>query len=297
MSKVNLLVVAISLSLIVMLGCAKKDVSIQIKGSDTMVNLVQSLAEAFMKKNPDISISVTGGGSGVGIAAIIDKKTDIANASRQIKDKEVELAKEKGIELIPVVIALDGLSVIAHESLPVESLTLDEIGKIYRGKITNWKEIGGPDLEISLYGRTSASGTYIYFRDKVVKWDYSPKMKGMIGNSHIVEAIKKDKSGIGYVGVGYIVDDEGKLIKGIKPLKILKDKDSSSVSPLDSESVKKGAYPLTRPLYQYTIGKPKGNILKFIQFILSEEGQKLVIKNGFYPVSDEYVEKNKKFLY
>ena len=119
----------------------------------------------------------------------------------------------------------------------------------------------------------------------------------MIGNSHIVEAIKKDKAGIGYVGVGYIVNDKGKLIKGIKPLKIREDKDSPAISPLDFKSVKKGVYPLTRPLYQYTIGKPKGNILKFIQFILSEEGQKLVVKNGFYPVSDEYMEENKKFLY
>jgi phosphate transport system substrate-binding protein len=119
-------------------------------------------------------------------------------------------------------------------------------------------------------------------------------MKGMIGNSHIVEAIKKDKAGIGYVGVGYIVDREGKPIKGIKAIKIAKDKDSQGVSPFDFESVKKGIYPLTRPLYQYTIGKPKGNVLKFIQFILSEEGQRLVIKTGFYPVSSEYMEENKK---
>jgi phosphate transport system substrate-binding protein len=253
-----------------------------------MVNLVHTLAESFMKKDPSVSISVTGGGSGVGIAAAIDKKTDIANASRSIKKKEIELAKKKGVELVPIVIALDGLAVIVRENLPIDSLTLDEIGKIYRGKITNWRELGGPDLEISLYGRTSASGTYIYFRDKVVKWDYSPKMKGMIGNSHIVEAIKKDKAGIGYVGVGYIVDEEGELIKGIKPLKI------AGVSPLDFESVKRGAYPLTRPLYQYTIGKPKGDVLRFIQFILSEEGQKIVIKTGFYPVSSEYREENKK---
>lgn len=281
---IKFLVVAISLSLVAMLGCAKKEVSIQVKGSDTMVDLVQNLAEVFMKKNPKISISVTGGGSGVGIAAIIDKKTDIANCSRSIKDEEIELAKKKGVELYPIVIGMDGLAVIVHESLPIDSLTVDEVGQIYKGKIVNWKELGGPDLEISLYGRTSVSGTYIYFRDKVVKGDYSLKMKGMIGTSHIVEAIKRDKAGIGYVGVGYIVDDKGKLIKGIKPLNIAKDKDSPSSSCLDFESMKKGVYPLTRPLYQYTIGKPKGNILKFIQFILSKEGQRIVKEVGFYPV-------------
>jgi phosphate transport system substrate-binding protein len=119
-------------------------------------------------------------------------------------------------------------------------------------------------------------------------------MKGMIGNSHIVEAIKKDKAGIGYVGVGYIVDGEGKLIKGIKSLKIAKEKTLTPISPLDFEGVKKGAYPLTRPLYQYTIGKPKGDVLRFIQFILSKEGQNVVINSGFYPVSNEYREMNRK---
>lgn len=286
MSKLNFWVAAISLSLVAMSGCAKKEVSIQIKGSDTMVDLVQNLAESFMKKNPKISISITGGGSGVGIAAIIDKKADIANSSRSVKNEEIELAKKKGVELYPIVIGIDGLAIIVHESLQIDSLTVDEVSQIYQGKIVNWKEIGGgPDLEISLYGRTSASGTYVYFRDEVVKGEYSLKMKGMIGTSHIVEAIKRDKAGIGYVGVGYIVDDKGKLIEGIKPLDIAKDKNSPSFSCLDFESVKKGVYPIARPLHQYTIGKPEGNILKFIQFILSEEGQRIVKETGFYPVS------------
>jgi phosphate transport system substrate-binding protein len=180
--------------------------------------------------------------------------------------------------------------------MPVDALTLDDIARIYRGEITNWREFGGPNLEISLYGRTSASGTYMYFRDKVVKWDYSPKMKGMIGNSHIVEAIKTDKAGIGYVGIGYVVDETGKVIDGIKLLKIAKDKDAQFISPVDFESVKAGAYPLTRPLYQYVVGKPEGKILRFIQFVLSDAGQRLVVKTGFYPVSDEYMEKNREVV-
>lgn len=295
MSNFRLLTVAVlALGLAIMSGCAKREVSIQIKGSDTEVNLVQSLAEAFMKKEPGASISVTGGGSGVGIAALIDKKTDIANSSRPMKDEEIKQAKNRGVEPVGVVFAIDGLAVIVHNTLPVDSLTLDEIGRIYRGEITNWKEVGGPPLEISLYGRTSASGTYTYFRDAVLKGDYSSKMKGMIGNSHIVEAVKNDKSGIGYVGIGYIVDEKGKVTEGLKPLNIKKDKTAKAVSPLNIEAVKSGLYPLTRPLYQYTNGKPKGLMLEFIRFELSKEGQNLVLKEGFYPVSKEYMEANRR---
>ena len=186
------------------------------------------------------------------------------------------------------------MALIVHHSNLVDSLTLDEVARIYKGEITNWKDVGGPNLDISLYGRTSASGRYIYFRDNVLKGDYSPEMKGMVGTAHIVEAVKRDKAGIGYVGIGYVVDEQGKVVSGIKVLNLARDKDAPAVTPLDAENVKSGLYPLSRPLYQYTNGKPKGKILEFIRFELSKEGQELVSREGYYPVSPEYMEMNRR---
>ncbi len=261
-------------------------VAIQIKGSDTEVNLVQRLAEAFMKKHPEISIAVTGGGSGTGIAALINGKTDIANSSRPIRKEEIEQAKKRGINPVPIVFALDGLAIIVNKDLPINSVTLDQLADIFKGNISNWKELGGPDMPITPYGRQSNSGTYIFFRDNFLKGDYSPKVRRMNGNAQIVEAVKKDRSGIGYVGIGYVVE-KGKVVEGIKVLSIVV-KGVGPVSPLDREKVIKGIYPLRRPLYQYTNGKPKGNILKFLRFELSPEGQRIVSEEGYYPVTEEF---------
>ena len=259
---------------IFIIGCARKEKGIiRIKGSDTEVNLVQKLAEKFIEINPKLSIAVTGGGSGVGISALINSETDIANSSRQMKEEEIEKAKENGINPVATVFALDRLAIIANSSLVIGSLTIDTLGKIYRGEITNWNSIGGPDVAITLYGRTSASGTYLYFREKVLQGEYSPDMKQMIGTSQIVEAIKRDKGGIGYVGIGYLKEAEG-----VKQINIAKDKDSSYISPLEK------GYPLERELYQYTNGEPSSDILNFIQFELGEEGQRIVAEEGFYPV-------------
>ncbi|MDI6751644.1 MAG: PstS family phosphate ABC transporter substrate-binding protein [bacterium] len=255
-------------------GCTRKESSvIRIKGSDTEVNLVQRLAEGFMEKNPKLSIAVTGGGSGVGISALINSETDIANSSRLMKEEELKKAKENGINPIATVFGLDRLAIIINSSLMIGSLTIETLGKIYRGEITNYKELGGADLAIILYGRTSASGTYLYFRETAVKGDYSPNMKQMIGTSQIVEAVKRDPGGIGYVGIGYL-----KSAEGIKEIKIAKDKDSPYISPLEK------GYPLERKLYQYTNGEPSSNIASFISFELSEEGQRIVAEEGFYPV-------------
>ncbi|NIM99827.1 MAG: phosphate ABC transporter substrate-binding protein PstS family protein [candidate division Zixibacteria bacterium] len=289
--------VACALVLVVVAGCGRKEadkVSIQIKGSDTEVNLVQRLAETFMEKNPEISMAVTGGGSGVGIAALVDKRTDIANSSRAMKDEEMRQAQDKDVNPVAIVFALDGLALITHQSLGIDHLTLDEVAKIFKGEITNWKELDGPDLAISLYGRQANSGTYIYLRDKVLKGDYAPQARRMNGNAQILEAVRTDKAAIGYVGIGYVVDDKGEVISGIKVLDMVKDPDSSAVTPLKPENVKSGLYPLTRPLYQYTDGNPKGKLLDFIQFELSQEGQLLVTKEGYYPLTPEYMESNRR---
>jgi len=266
----------------------------QVKGSDSEVNLVQKLADVFMQKNPGVNIAVTGGGSGTGIAALINKTTDIANSSRDLSPKEEEAAKKAGVSPFRVVFATDGISVIVHPDNPVNKLTLEQLGKIFKGDITNWKEVGGPDAKISLYGRQSNSGTYVFFREFVVKGDYSPHKKSMNGNAQIVEAIVRDKAGIGYVAVGYVVNEKGELKPGLKILDIAKDAQSHAFSPAVMENVMTGKYPISRPLNQYLVGKPTGKLLDFIKFELSDEGQQIVRKQGFFPVQKNWMEFNRK---
>ena len=268
---------------------------IQVKGSDTLVNLVQRLSEVYMEAHADAAIAVTGGGSGVGIAALIANRINIADASRPMKAKEKTAAKENGVVPSEIVIGIDGLSVIINANNPVKSLTVDQIGAIFRGEISNWSEVGGPNMAISLYGRQANSGTYVFFQEHVLsKKDYSAKMKRMNGNAQIVEGVKADKSAIGYVGIGYVFDDTGKVMKGLKVLEVALDANSKPVTPLISENVKSGLYPIARALYQYTNGKPKDEVKNFIAFELSPEGQKVVEEMGFYPVSGDYLEQNKK---
>jgi len=267
---------------------------IQIKGSDSEVNLVQRLAEVFMQKNPGIDIAVTGGGSGTGIAALINKKTDIANSSRDMSKKEIEAAKKAGVTPIAVAFATDGISVITHPDNPVKKLTLEQLGKLFSGKAKNWKEVGGPHMPFSLYGRQSNSGTYVFFREFVVKADYSPQMKSMNGNAQIVEAVQRDKAGIGYVAVGYVVDVQGNVKPGLQLLAVAKDAQSEAYTPDKMENVMSGKYPISRPLYQFMNGKPTGKLAEFVKFELSPEGQKIVRDKGFFPVQDKWMEFNKK---
>jgi phosphate transport system substrate-binding protein len=268
---------------------------IQIKGSDTLINLVQHLAEVYMEQNPTAAIAVTGGGSGVGIAALIANNVAIADASREMKEKEYAAAKENGVIPCEIVIGIDGLSVIVNGSNPIPSLTIDQIGAIFRGDISNWSEVGGANLPVSLYGRQPNSGTYVFFQEFVLgNKDYSPKMKQMNGNAQIIEGIKADKGAIGYVGIGYVYDENKSVMAGIKVLEVSIDAKSKPVTPLVVENVKTGLYPIARALYQYTNGKPKGAVKNFIAFELSPEGQKIVEEMGFYPVSGKYLEQNKK---
>ena len=263
---------------------------IQIKGSDTIINLVQKQAEVYMQKNPGVKISVTGGGSGTGIAALINKKCSIANASRAISAKEMESAVATGVSPSRIVIAIDGLSVIVNDKNPLSRLTVGQIGAIFRGEVKNWAEVGGADMPINLYGRQSNSGTYGFFREMVLKGEYSSKMKTMNGTSQIVEAVKADPSGIGYIGVGYAQHATGVTIVNVA----MKEGGSYS-SPLDKAAVEAGEYPIARPLYQYVSGKPTGVAKDFLSFELSPEGQRIVEEEGFYPISAEYQEANAKF--
>ncbi len=268
--------------------------NIEIKGSDTLLQLVSNMAEAYIENKPDAKISVTGGGSGTGIAALINGEIDIADASRKIKEEELEQAKGRGINPWEFIIARDMLSVIVSKNNPVSELTLGQISKIYKGEITNWNEVGGNNQKITLYGRQSTSGTYSYFMKKVVEGDYSPHMMNLEGNQAIVDAVKQDKEGIGYVGLGYIADENGNPVGGIKIVEIAKDKNSQYVSPLDES--KHSLYPISRPLLQYLAEKPIKNsgVYNFLKFELNAEGQEIVKKAGFVPITSEDRNHNKE---
>ncbi len=269
---------------------------IVVKGSDTEVNLALGLAETYMMKDVKASIAVTGGGSGAGIAALINGKTDIANSSRPLKEEEYALAHARNIHPTATIFAMDALAVVANDQLPVDSLTVAQVGAIFRGEITNWREVGGPDMDISLYGRQSNSGTYVYFRDSVVLGEYSRNLKQMNGTAQMVEGIKNDPAGMGYVGVGYIVQKDGSLTSNIKVLDVKADEASPAASPLEIANVTSGIYPIVRPLFQYTNGTPRGKLRDFMLFSLSEQGQQIVLGSGYYPVSRKYFAQNEKVL-
>ena len=249
---------------------------ITIKGSDTMVILSQQWAEAYMKKHPETTIQVTGGGSGVGIAALINGSTDIANSSRPMKPGELEKIKAKynknGIE---IACAKDGLSVFLNKGNVVSELTVEQIGAIFSGKITNWKQVGGADAKIQLYGRESSSGTFEFFKEHVVKTDFSPNCQTLPGTAAIVNAVKKDKYSIGYGGAAYAED--------VKECKVKKDAKSKGILPT-AATIKNKTYPISRYLYMYLKSKPTGETKKFIDWILGSEGQKMIATVGYFPV-------------
>lgn len=249
---------------------------VTVKGSDTMVILSQKWAEVYMKKNSNVSIQVTGGGSGTGISALINGSTDIANSSRPMKKTEIEKLKQRYNTLgVEIPCAKDGITVYVHSTNPVNELTLKQISDIFAGKVTNWKQVGGPDTEIKLYGRENSSGTYVFFKDNVVKADYAANCQTLPGTAAVVNAVKKDKFGIGYGGAAYA--------EGVKHVKVKKDAKSPAYEPTP-ENVKKNLYPISRYLYMYTRNRPTGSMKAFIDWILSPEGQKMVTEVGYFPV-------------
>ncbi|HKQ58643.1 MAG TPA: phosphate ABC transporter substrate-binding protein [Candidatus Eisenbacteria bacterium] len=248
-----------------------------VKGSDTMVILGQRWAEQYMNAHPGTVIQVTGGGSGTGIAALINGTTEICMSSRPMKADEKRKLRDRyqtmGIE-IPV--AKDGLSIYLHASNPVKELSFAQLRDIYTGAIGNWKQLGGPDAQIVLYGRENSSGTYVYFKDVVLLGrDYSPRCQTLPGTAAVVNAVSKDPNGIGYGGAAYG--------KGIKECAVKKDNGSPAVMP-GAATVKDGSYPVTRDLYLYTRVKPAGQAKQFIDWVLSNEGQALATQVGYFPV-------------
>jgi phosphate transport system substrate-binding protein len=258
--------------------CAQR--AITLKGSDTMVILGQRWAEAYMKNNPGSRIQVTGGGSGTGIAALINGTTDIAESSRPMKDKEKEGVKNKSGKVVAEIpVAVDGLAVYLHTSNPVKVLSIEQLKDIYTGKTTNWKQVGGNDARIITYGRENNSGTYAYFKEHVLaNADFHPSVQTLPGTAAVTNAVAKDPKAIGYGGIAYA--------KGIHHAQVKKDAASPAVEP-NMENVLSGTYPISRHLYWYTAGEPAGEVKKLVDWVLSADGQKLVESVGYYPLAKE----------
>ncbi len=249
---------------------------ITVKGSDTMVILAQKWAEVYMKSHPEAVVQVTGGGSGTGISALINGATDICNSSRPMKQTEMDKLKDRYASLgVEIPCAKDGITIFLNESNPVKELSLKQISNIFSGKTRNWKEVGGPDEDIKLYGRENSSGTYVFFKDNVVKTDYAASCQTLPGTAAVVNAVSKDKFGIGYGGAAYAA--------GVKHCAVKKD-DKSIAYLANAETIKSGQYPITRYLYMYLCNRPKGEVKLYIDWILSAEGQKLVTEIGYFPV-------------
>jgi phosphate transport system substrate-binding protein len=260
-------VISVAACLLVCTGAAFAE-NIVIKGSTTVLPIAQAALEAYMKANPGSNISLSGGGSGEGIKALIDKSTDIANSSREIKKPELELAKSKSVEPMETVVAIDAIVPIVNPKNPVKNLSLDQLSQIYQGNITNWKEVGGENLEIVVISRDSSSGTFEAWAEMVLnKAKVTPRAQLQASNGAIVQVVSKNKYALGYVGLGYL----DKTVKALTVNGVM----ASEKTALSKE------YPISRFLYMYTNGEPKGETAKFIKFVLSPAGQALVKKEGF----------------
>jgi phosphate transport system substrate-binding protein len=260
--------------------------NITVKGSDTIVILGQKWAEKYMETNPEVAIQVTGGGSGTGIAALLNGTTDLANASRAIKDKEVEKAKAAGYYPEEFRVALDAIAVVVHSSNPVNDLTVKQIMGIYTGRINNWQEVGGENKPIIRYSRESSSGTYQFVKENVLKnQDYAADCQTMPGTSAVVNAVSKDPGGIGYGGAAYFLNQPG-----LKFLSVKEKDNSPAVNPATPDgrvnyaAVYDKSYPIWRYLFMYAGFRPKGAIKAYMDWILSPEGQAIVEEMGFIPL-------------
>ena len=254
-------------------GGAKESKVIQAKGSDTILNVTQGIAEEFMQKNPKAKIAVTGGGSGVGISALLNKTTDIAMASRAMKQSEIDKAKELGIGVEEVVLGFDGITLIVNQNNQVKGLDSVTLGKIFRGEITNWKEVGGDDAKIVALSRDSSSGTHEFFKEHVIRGgeknnlEYGPETLYMPSNEAIKQEVKSNKYAIGYIGMGYMDDSVHSLaIDGITPSK---------------ENVSNKTYPIAREVYWYVPSERTGTMKELVDFAISADGQSVVESEGF----------------
>jgi phosphate transport system substrate-binding protein len=274
--KLLLVVLALAVALVA-IGCQREKTVIDINGSDTMVNMGAALAEEFMKANRNIEVVVSGGGSGTGIAALIDGKADIAQSSRDMRDSERTKAQARGT-LHEIIVAWDGVAIAVHPSNPVRELTMAELAAIYKGEITNWNQVGGNDAPIVLLSRDTTSGTHVFFRDFVLdEAEFAPATMMMPSTEAIVQELTQNKNAIGYIGLGYVRPTVSVL--GIKA-------DEASPAVVASiEAVLDRSYSLARPLFFFVIGDITGDLKKFVDFAVGADGQKIVRDLGFVPIN------------
>ncbi|MEI8134678.1 MAG: phosphate ABC transporter substrate-binding protein [bacterium] len=277
MKKITMLASAIAIFALSVGFIFAPTTTITVKGSDTMVQLAQRWAEKYMKQNSGVNIQVTGGGSGTGISALINGTTDICTASRPMKDGEkLKLRERYGSTGIEVRTAKDGLTIYVNEANGIGELSFAQIKGIYTGAIKNWKEVGGADASIILYGRENSSGTYAFLKEKVLdNDDYANSMQALPGTAAVVNAVKRDPNGIGFGGAGYA--------KGVKELAVRKSDGDKAFLP-HKENIASGDYPITRFLYFYLRQKPDGDMKEFIKWVRGPEGQAVVENEGFFPV-------------
>lgn len=261
-------------SMFFLMGAAVQQSTLTIKGSDTMVILVQRWTELYPTKN--ISFQVTGGGSGTGIAALINGTTDICSSSRPMKPAEIAQMKEKfGRVPVEIRVARDGISIYVHKDNPISKITLKQLKEIFTGKIKNWKQLGGADHSIILYSRENNSGTYEFFKEHVLsKKDFAPTAQHMPGTSAVVGAVAMDRWGIGYGGAAYTV--------GVKEVPVALDENNTYYFPKE-ENILSGKYPISRFLFFYIKDKPQGQMKEFIDWVIGKGGQKVVNDVGYFP--------------
>ena len=267
------------LLIIVLASCSSNNKAIKVKGSDTEVNLAVNLAENFYKVNDDFSVAISGGGSGLGIASLLNGQADIANSSRPLNDEEDSLFKVKGIDVKTVIFAEDATAFIVQKDFPMDSIDVPTLTKILNGEYKSWKPVTGQDIPVNIYGRQSNSGTQSFVRKKL-KIEFSRDAKEMNGNAQIMEGVKMDVSGIGYVGAGYILHDG--INQPIKVLKISEKKGMASVSPLDEKAIIAKRYYFQRPLYQFIPATSWDKVSAFIDFEKGPAGKKLIKASGYY---------------
>jgi len=248
-----------------------------------MVNLGQAWAEKYMQDKAGDFVAITGGGSGTGFSSLISGTCDIAMSSRNIKEKEIAIAKQKGINPCEIKVAMDGLAVVVNPKNPVMKLTIEQLAGIFTGKISNWKELGGLDSKIVILSREVNSGTHVYFKEHVLrrgdpngKEEFAPGALLLSSSQAIADEVAGNPAAIGYYGMGYISSKQ-------KPIMVAKDEKSEYEAPT-IENVVNGKYPISRPLFLYTNGQPQGLVKKFIDFVLSKEGQEIVLKTDFVPI-------------
>jgi phosphate transport system substrate-binding protein len=252
-------------------------VNFKIKGSDTVLPLTQKEAEVYMKKYPGSTIMVTGGGSGVGISSLMAGTTDIAQASRSLKVDEKMKLNESGKPFKETVIAYDALAVIVNPSNKVSKLTREQLDDIFTGKVTNWKAVGGDDMKIVVYSRETSSGTYEFFKEHVLnKKNYTSSALLMPATGAIVQSVSQTKGAIGYIGLAYIE-------KTVKPIEVSFDQGKTYCAP-SIKAAKSKKYPITRPLYYYYLNSTESKVAPYVKFVLSAEGQDIVLKEGYVPV-------------